>query len=154
MKSNRQNLICELIHRYEVETQEELVSLLEEQGLKVTQATVSRDIRELHLTKAAAKDGKVRYVLPGEEKQETSPVSARRFSRVLHEGFVSCDLAGNLVVIRTMTGMAGAVAAALDSLHLEQAVGTLAGDDTIFIAVRTLEDGAALRRMIESMVEE
>lgn len=153
MKSNRQNLICELISRYEIETQDELVSKLEENGLKVTQATVSRDIRELKLTKATDKDGKVRYILPGEEGKDQIPMAARRFSRVLQEGFISCDLAGNLVVIRTMVGMAGAVAAALDSLHLNEVVGSLAGDDTIFIAVRTPEDGESLKRKIQTITE-
>ncbi len=152
MKSNRQNLICELIRQYEIETQDELVARLEEHGMKVTQATISRDIRELHLTKAAGKNGAVRYVLPGEEHKGQSPVAARRFSRVLQEGFVSCELAGNIVVIRTMVGMANAVGAALDSIHLEEAVGTIAGDDTIFIAVRTPEGGAELKRQIEDMV--
>ncbi|MCF0135262.1 MAG: arginine repressor [Lachnospiraceae bacterium] len=152
MKSNRQNVICELIRRYEVETQDELVAKLEEMGFKVTQATVSRDIRELHLTKAAGKNGVVRYVLPGEETAQQSPVTARRFSRVLQEGFVSCSVAGNLLVIRTMTGMANAVAASLDSFHFPEAVGSIAGDDTIFIAIRNAQDGESLKNQIQDMV--
>ena len=117
MKSKRQALICELIEKNEIETQDELVRMLEENGMKITQATISRDIRELHLVKVVGDNGKIRYALPLEEAQISTPMAARRFSRVLQEAFVSCDTAGNLVVIHTMVGMGNAVGAALDSLH-------------------------------------
>ena len=133
MKSKRQALICELIEKNEIETQDELVRMLEENGMKITQATISRDIRELHLVK---------------EAQISTPMAARRFSRVLQEAFVSCDTAGNLVVIHTMVGMGNAVGAALDSLHMEEAVGTIAGDDTIFIVAKSARDSEILARKI------
>ena len=153
MKSKRQALICELIEKNEIETQDELVRMLEENGMKITQATISRDIRELHLVKVVGDNGKTRYALPLEEAQISTPMAARRFSRVLQEAFVSCDTAGNLVVIHTMVGMGNAVGAALDSLHMEEAVGTIAGDDTIFIAAKSARDSEILARKIREMIE-
>ena len=151
MKSKRQSLICEIISQYEVETQEELVSKLGERGMKVTQATVSRDIRELRLTKIVSDTGVTKYALPSEQGESHPPMAKKRFSRVLQEGFVSCDLAGNIVVVRTMTGMANAVGVALDILHMPEVVGTIAGDDTIFLAVKTLEDGQSVLDRIHSL---
>mgnify|MGYP001625972560 CR=1 FL=1 len=152
MKSKRQKLICDLITRYEIETQEELVSRLVEAGCKVTQATVSRDIRELRLTKIVGESGVQKYALPSGDHKEEPPMAAQRFSRVLQEGFLSAEVAGSLVVVRTMTGMAMAVAAALDNLHWEEVVGTIAGDDTIFLAVHSPEEGRRLRDKILSLM--
>ncbi len=152
MKSKRQSLICEIIAEYEVGTQEELVSRLEEKGLKVTQATVSRDIRELRLTKAVSENGVIKYMMPGEEGDSQPPMAKRRFSRVLQEGYLGSDVAGNLVVIHTMVGMANAVAAALDVLQMNEVVGSIAGDDTIFLAVRTGEDANKVLEKINSLV--
>ena len=152
MKSKRQKLICDLILKYEIETQEELVSKLLEAGCKVTQATISRDIRELRLTKIVGESGAQKYALPSQEFGSNPPLAGLRFSRVLQEGFVNVDVAGNIVVIRTMTGMAMAVAAALDHLNLEEIVGTIAGDDTIFLAVRSEETAKTLREKIAAMV--
>ncbi len=152
MKSKRQKLICDLILKYEIETQEELVSKLLEAGCKVTQATVSRDIRELRLTKIVGESGAQKYALPTPDISSQAPLAGLRFSRVLQEGFVSADIAGTLVVIRTLTGMAMAVAAALDHLNLEEIVGTIAGDDTIFMAVKSEECAKYLRDKIETLV--
>lgn len=152
MKSKRQKLICDLITKYEIETQEELVTRLLEADCKVTQATVSRDIRELRLTKIVGESGAQKYALPNHEKVDSSPMAALRFSRVLQEGFISAEVAGTIVVVRTMTGMAMAVAAALDSLHLEEIVGTIAGDDTIFLAVHSVESGRRLRDQILALI--
>ena len=153
MKSKRQALICELIEKHEIETQDELVRKLEENGMKITQATVSRDIRELHLVKVVGENGRIRYALPTEDSQASAPMAARRFSRVLQEAFVSCDTAGNLVVIHTMVGMGGAVGAALDNLRMEEAVGTIAGDDTIFIATKSAASSEALVKKIRELIE-
>lgn len=152
MKSKRQKLICDLILKYEIETQEELVAKLLEAGCKVTQATVSRDIRELRLTKIVGESGAQKYALPAKDVSIQTPLAGLRFSRVLQEGFVSADVAGTLVVIRTLTGMAMAVAAALDHLNLEEIVGTIAGDDTIFMASRSEEAANRLREKIETLV--
>ena len=151
MKSKRQSAICKLITEYEIDTQDELVSKLQEIGFNVTQATVSRDIRELRLTKIVGENGNPKYALPKEDNDDEAPLKARRLSRVLLEGFLSCEQAGNIVVIHTMSGMANAVAAALDSLHMTEIVGTIAGDDTIFMAVRTIEDGKKLKQKVQEL---
>ncbi len=152
MKSKRQKLICDLILKYEIETQEELVSKLLDAGCKVTQATISRDIRELRLTKIVGESGAQKYALPAQDASIQTPLAGLRFSRVLQEGFISVDIAGNIVVMRTMTGMAMAVAAALDHLSLQEIVGTIAGDDTIFMAVRNEESAKRLCEKIETLV--
>ena len=152
MKSKRQKLICDLILKYEIETQEELVSKLLEAGCKVTQATISRDIRELRLTKIVGESGVQKYALPAQDASIQTPLAGIRFSRVLQEGFINVDIAGNIVVMRTMTGMAMAVAAALDHLNLQEIVGTIAGDDTIFMAVRNEESAKRLCEKIETLV--
>ena len=152
MKSKRQKLICDLILKYEIETQEVLVAKLLEAGCKVTQATISRDIRELRLTKIVGESGAQKYALPSQEGSNQSPLAALRFSRVLQEGFVNVDVAGNIVVVRTLTGMAMAVAAALDHLNMDEIVGTIAGDDTIFLAVRTEKDAKILCEKIGTLV--
>ena len=152
MKSKRQSLICEIITENEVGTQEELVARLQERGLKVTQATVSRDIRELRLTKAVSDSGTIKYMMPGEEGEAQPPMAKRRFSRVLQEGYLGSDVAGNIVVIHTMVGMANAVAAALDVLHMNEVVGSIAGDDTIFLAVKTKADAEIVLERIAELI--
>lgn len=138
MKRTRQNKILELIDLYEIETQEELGKRLHESGFRVTQATISRDIRELSLTKVAGENGKPKYAAMDYGGDAVS-VFSDRYARVLQDGMVSISPAGNLVVIRTVSGMAMAVAAAVDALGLEEIVGSIAGDDTIMCAVRTAE---------------
>ena len=132
MKRVRQNKILELIDEYDIDTQEELGKRLHESGFRVTQATISRDIKELQLKKQADKNGKSKYicVTPG------SVSFGERYARVLQDGMVSIDQADNLVVIKTVSGMAMAVAAAIDALEIEEIVGSIAGDDTIMCAVR------------------
>ncbi len=138
MKRTRQSKILELIGRYEIETQEELGKRLHASGFPVTQATISRDIRELSLTKVSGKDGKPKYAVM-EYGGEKTPVFSDRYARVLQDGMVSISQADNLVVVKTVSGMAMAVAAAIDALGLEEIVGSIAGDDTIMCAVRTAE---------------
>ncbi len=142
MKKTRQRKIIEIIRKNDVETQEDLAKLLQEEGINVTQATVSRDIRELKLFKAPAENGGQKYAAqePGEELE---PVE-NRYLRVLHDAFVSAEAAQNILVLKTVSGMAMAAAAALDALEFEEIVGCIAGDDTIFAAVRTTEDAMRL----------
>ena len=136
MKEQRQSKILSLIQKQEIETQEELAENLEKAGFKVTQATVSRDIRELKLTKVAGKNNAQKYVaLTNYENQISEKVI-----RVFKAGFVSMDVAQNILVVRTLTGMGNAVAAAIDGFNYEEIVGTLAGDDTIFCAIRNIEE--------------
>ena len=149
MKSGRQSKIIELIEKNDIETQEDLAAKLNAAGFKVTQATISRDIRELGLTKVTIESGRQKYALI---KNEGAAQSSDKYIRVLCDGLVSMDMAQNILVIKTVSGMAMAVAAALDSLRLEGIVGSIAGDDTIMCAVKTVEDTehviARLRKII------
>lgn len=129
MKIKRHNEIVELIKIREVGTQEELLELLKEKGYDVTQATISRDIRELNLTKVNV-NGRQKYVII----QKDDGVGDK-YVRVLKEGFVSMTPSGNLIVLKTVVGMAMAVATAIDALEINEIIGCIAGDDTIFIAV-------------------
>lgn len=136
MKVARQGKIIELINKYDIETQEELADRLTLEGFHVTQATVSRDIREMKLTKMSFDDGRQKYILVQGSDGEMND----KYLRVLREGFVSIDRAENILVIKTVSGMAMAVAAALDSMQLKEVVGCIAGDDTIMAAIRTKDD--------------
>ena len=139
MKRKRHEKIMELIREYPVETQEDLLSLLRKAGFDVTQATVSRDIKELRLTKTLSSEGRYRYVPAKEETHE----SAEKFRTLFANSAISVGYAQNIVCVKCQTGMANAVCAAMDSLHWKDMVGTLAGDDTIFILVA--DDSAAGR---------
>lgn len=147
MKLERHSKIVELIGKYEVETQEELAELLQAEGFKVTQATVSRDIRELKLTKAQAESGRQRYMV-----MDTRGNLNGKYSRILREGFVSMDMAQNILVIKTVSGMAMAVAAALDAIHFHEIVGCIAGDDTIMCAVRSVDDTILVMDKIKQLM--
>ena len=135
MKLERHSKIVELIGKYEIETQEELADRLKEAGFRVTQATVSRDIRELKLTKVQGENGRQHYVV----MQNQSSFSDK-YIRILRDGYLSMDMAQNILVIKTVSGMAMAVAAALDSMQWKEVVGCIAGDDTIMAAIRTKDD--------------
>lgn len=148
MKVNRHAKIIELIGKYQVETQEELAAYLNQEGFKVTQATVSRDIRDLKLTKIPSEDGRQRYTV----HQKTGTTMNDKYIRVLKDGFASMDMAQNTLVIRTVSGMAMAVATAIDSLQFPEVVGTIAGDDTIMCAIRTTEDTVKVMDKISKMV--
>ena len=148
MKSERHAKILEIIRKNEVETQEELSDRLEREGFQVTQATVSRDIRELKLTKVAMSNGKQKYAVLTEPAEDLS----QKYIRVLKDGFASMDMAQNILVVRTVSGMAMAVAAALDALNFHEIVGTIAGDDTIMCAVRSVEENIRLMDRLRKMV--
>ncbi|MCH5251671.1 MAG: arginine repressor [Lachnospiraceae bacterium] len=138
MKRIRQSKILELIDQYEIETQEDLGQRLLQAGFRVTQATISRDIRELALTKVAGSNGRPKYAAM-DYGGGSSQAYSERYARVLQDGMVSITQADNLVVIRTVSGMAMAVAAAVDALGIEEIAGSIAGDDTIMCAVKTAE---------------
>lgn len=148
MKQNRQNEIIRLITEFDIGTQEELALRLREAGFDVTQATVSRDIRELKLSKVQASDGRQKYI----SLRHDESFLGDKYSRVLKEGFASMGMAENLLVVKTVSGMAMAVAAALDAMKLNEIVGTIAGDDCIMMAVRTKADTEIVMRKIEEIV--
>lgn len=149
MKKIRHRKIVEIIEKYDVETQEELAGYLKDAGFAVTQATVSRDIRELKLSKVPGGSGRQKYVVL---KQDDTHMGDK-YIRVLKDGFSTMDMAQNILVIKTVSGMAMAVAAALDAMKFEEVVGCIAGDDTIMVAVRTVEDTQALMTKIHVMIE-
>ena len=149
MKKLRQGKILEIIQKYDVETQEELADRLRAAGLKVTQATVSRDIRELKLSKVLSSGGRQKYAFLKQEDEQLE----NKFIRVLRDGFASMDMAQNILVVKTVSGMAMAVAAALDALKFSEVVGSIAGDDTIFVAVRSQEATAALMEKLWKLLE-
>ncbi len=133
MKIERQTKILQLISQHDIETQEDLANKLIEEGFIVTQATISRDIRELRLTKIATADGKQKYVVLQNKETKMN----EKFIRVFRDGFFSSmDRAGNLIVLKTLNGLAMAVAAAIDSLQYDEVVGCIAGDDTIFLCCK------------------
>lgn len=148
MKNKRQKKILELIVRYEIGTQEELMEKLKGEGFEVTQATVSRDIREMKLTKIET-HGKLHYVALRESDDDVK----EKYERVFRDGFISMDNAVNILVIKTVSGMAMAVAAALDSMQFNEIVGTIAGDDTVMCAVRSLDDVVNLMGKLRTIIE-
>ena len=147
MKTKRHSKIVELINIYDIETQEELAQRLEESGFVVTQATVSRDIRDLKLSKVVLGDGRQKYSLM--PKQDGI---SEKYVRILKEAYVSMDMAQNILVIKTVSGMAMAVAAALDSMQMNEIVGCIAGDDTIMAAIRSVEDTVNVMERIRKLV--
>lgn len=148
MKVSRHAKIIELIRQYDIETQEELAERLNQAGFKVTQATVSRDIRDLKLTKVAVEGKQQKYVVlkPDEEGMN------EKYIRILSDGFVSMDMAQNILVVKTVAGMAMAVAAAIDAMNWKEVVGCIAGDDTIMCAIRSVEDTVEVMSKIHKLV--
>ncbi|MCI9440561.1 MAG: arginine repressor [Ruminococcus sp.] len=147
MKVSRHAKIVELIMQYDIETQEELAEYLNNAGFKVTQATISRDIRDLKLTKMSVDGGKQKYVILKPEES-----MSEKYIRVLQDGYVSMDMAQNILVIKTVSGMAMAVAAAVDAMKWNEVVGSIAGDDTIMCAIRSVEDTVAVMDKIRKIV--
>ena len=148
MKTKRQTKMLELIKKHDIETQEELSDYLQKEGYQVTQATVSRDIRELKLTKVAMSNGRQKYAALTEANEDLS----EKYTRVFRDAFVSMDMAQNILVIKTVSGMAMAVAAALDAIHFSEIVGCIAGDDTVMCAVRTVDDTIVLMDKIRKLI--
>ena len=147
MKIERHNKILEIINANDIETQEELADFLNNEGYNVAQATISRDIKELKLTKMSI-DGKQKYIAFKNVETDLN----NKYKRVLKDGFSSMDMAQNILVIKTVSGMAMAVAAALDAMNWNEIVGTIAGDDTIMCAIRTVEDTKLLMDKIRKTI--
>ncbi len=148
MKVGRQAKIIELVGRYDIETQEELCDKLNAEGYDVTQATVSRDIRALKLTKVAGNDGRAVYkTVPGNTD------FSQKYLNILKNGFISMDMAQNILVIKTVTGMAMAVATTIDAMAFNGVLGCIAGDDTIMVAVRTVDDCLDVMKKLRNIID-
>lgn len=148
MKVNRHAKIVELVNKYDIETQEELADRLREEGFQITQATISRDIRDLKLTKVQVDGGRQKYVV----MKATENVLRDKYIRIMKDGFVSMDMAMNILVVKTVSGMAMAVAAAIDEMHWKEIVGSIAGDDTVMCAVRSVDDTIVVMDKIRKLV--
>ena len=149
MKRKRHALILELIQQYEITTQDELLAKLRENGFEVTQATVSRDIKELRLFKAMSPSGQYRYMAGAAQGDEY----LAKFYTIFSGSVISVDYAGNTCVVKCYAGMAQAACAAIDAMHFEGIVGTLAGDDTIFVLCRTPELTQQLKSSLDKMLQ-
>ncbi|TJY44438.1 transcriptional regulator ArgR [Cohnella pontilimi] len=148
MKGQRQRKIRELIGTREIETQEELVEALSEAGMQVTQATVSRDIKELQLIKVPLEGGRYKYSMP--QDQRYNP--AHKLKRALLDHFVSVEAAENLVVLKCLPGTSGTICSLIDGMDWSEIMGTIGGDDTILLICRTKEHGAVLVERIHEML--
>ncbi len=149
MKSKRQNEIIEIISTADIETQEELAAALRERGYPITQATVSRDIRELRLIKVTSKSGGYKYAKPVRHEVAVS----ERLTRILADSLIHVEAAANLVVVKTLSGSANVAAEALDNLGWAEIIGTIAGDNTIFIAAKSNDEADIITVRIRKMTE-
>ena len=149
MKNDRQKTILSIITDEVVETQEQLLSLLEQRGFVDTQATISRDIKQLHLVKAPAGQGKYRYAVSDHGNKINI---ANKQQTIFRESIMKVDYAQNLVVLHTMVGLANGAAAALDGMKIDQLIGTLAGDDTVLLIMRDNESAVELAAGIKAML--
>ena len=148
MKKNRHDKIIELIARNVVETQEQLANMLRNEGYDVTQATVSRDIRQMKLSKQVTEDGRQKYVYSTADSEAMQD----KYVSVLKAGFASMDVAQNILVIKTVSGMAMALAAAIDAIEFPEIVGCIAGDDTIMIAIKTNDEAVMVMEKLREMM--
>lgn len=149
MKRKRQEKLLELISRYEIDTQDELIARLRENGFDVTQATVSRDIRELKISKMTTGKGSYRYVLP----KQAEAGGAAKFNSAMVDSVISIKHAGNLVVVKTYSGLANAVAVGIDSMNLAEVLGCVAGDDAILIVSKNEESAEKLSDWLNDLVK-
>lgn len=149
MKNNRQAMILEIISQENIETQERLLERLQARGIRCTQATISRDIKQLHLIKEPAGQGAYKYAVSG---NRTKLNLEEKLRTIFRECIVSIDCAQNIVVIKTMPGLANGACSALDNMNMNDIVGSLAGDDTAFVVMRTNEAAALLCQDIKEML--
>ena len=149
MKPGRQSVILEIISERDIETQHQLMQALAERGIKSTQATLSRDIKDMRLIKELGPNGNYRYVQAAKPEQDDS---SERLRKILKESLVSFDLAQNLLVIKTLPGLAPAACSAIDGMHIENLVSTLAGDDTAFLTMRDNESALRFYHEIETIL--
>ena len=146
-KNPRQNRILHIVRNQNISTQEELVEALKKEGLEVTQATVSRDIKELGIIKVATATGEQKYI----PMNKSGEGASGRLMKVFTEAITSLEIANNFIIAKTRPGMAQAAAAALDSMHLEELLASLAGDDTIFIATKNEEIAEKLQGKLRKL---
>lgn len=149
MKTQRQNKILEIIGKYEVETQDDLINMLAREGFTVTQATISRDIRELKLSKVLTGRGTYRYIQGG---HKTIDVNVK-FNNALVDSIQRVDYANNIIVIKTFPGLAPAVATSIDAIHLVEILGSIAGDDTIMVIVRDEESATEIADKLKNIIK-
>lgn len=149
MKNDRQNQILEIITGEIIETQEQLLERLQARGISSTQATISRDIKQMHLVKSPAGHGRYRYAV-SEHKSKLN--FADKLQTIFRESILSVDYAQNMVVVRTMSGLANGAAAAIDGMNVSMLVGTLAGDDTVLLIMRDTESAAEFASGIKEML--
>ena len=151
MKQKRQAAILDLIEKHEISTQDELMTYLEQSGYTVTQATVSRDIRELELVKSTSKNGNIVYMV---HKSTPSTEHKDKFYMIFSQSVKHVDYAGNICVLKCFEGTANAVGVAIDTMHFPTIVGSLAGDDTLFILCRDEKGAKSLVSKIQTMLSE
>ena len=149
MKTVRQVAILDIIEKQEIETQEELASALNARGIRVTQATVSRDIKELRLLKVLTPSGKYKYATGDQADNNLTD----RFIRMLAESLLSVSSANNLIVVKPLSGAADVAAEALDSMHWPEVLGTLAGDNTVLLIIRSNEETITVTSRIREMMK-
>ena len=149
MKKVRHKAIVDIINKYNVETQEELAGYLKDAGYIVTQATVSRDIRALKMTKVAGRDGKSHYAI----LENAQGTLGDKYTRVLHDALTSIDIGQNIIVIKTVSGMAMGVAAALDALKWQEILGCVAGDDTVLCVTRSTDEAQTVKEKLKGILK-
>ncbi len=147
MKNARQKKILELIEKYDVDTQETLIERLSEVGVKVTQTTVSRDIKELKLVKGMTARGTYKYIVPEVKRDNNAPI----LNSALTEAVIKIEAARNIVVVKTFPGMANALAVCVDSLEQENIVGSVAGDDTILLVIKDDDTAKSVEAKLKSV---
>ncbi len=150
MKKDRQAELIQIICEQNVETQEQLQELLKTRGIQVTQATISRDVKDLHLIKEQAEDGSYRYAVPADQREIHNQEGKLR--NIFREGVIHFDVAQNIVVIKTMPGLASAAGAALDGMKINGFLGSLAGDDTVAMIMRTNQDAETFLEEIKVLL--
>ena len=148
MKTKRQQMILELIEKFSIDTQEELIARLREHGYDATQATISRDIRELKIAKMTTGKGTYRYVLP----KHVEAASSLKFSNALVDSIISVDYVNNMIVLKTYPGMANAMAVGIDGMNMDRILGCVAGDDTILIITRSNEDAESISDRLHDLL--
>ncbi len=149
MKNHRQAMILEIIAQENIETQEQLLTRLQAQGIQCTQATISRDIKQLHLIKEPVGQGVYKYAVSGNRSKLNL---AEKLQTIFRECIVSIDYASNIVVVKTMPGLANGACSALDHMEMSEIVGSIAGDDTVFLVMRTAEAAGAFCQDIKEML--
>lgn len=148
MKSARQNVILQIIAERDIETQSQLIEALAERGVSSTQATLSRDIKDLQLVKELGESGKYHYVVSGKSKNSDHEL---RLKKIFRESVTSFATAQNIIVLKTLPGLAPAACSALDTMRIDNLVGTIAGDDTAFLAMKDSEAAELFCREIDEM---